>query len=51
MAEQLRSVEVTITVDTNKRTTQKTLRPYPDEDTLDFIERIGEVLKVMKDVD
>lgn len=50
MGEQLRSVEVIITVDTNKQTKHKTLQPLPGEDWIDFIERIREHLEAMTNV-
>ena len=50
MAERVRSVEVAITVDTNKDTRTWTLRPEPDEDLVDFVERIRELLERLTDV-
>lgn len=48
--ERLRSVEVILTVDTNKQTKTKTLRPAPGESWSEFVERIREVLEMLTNV-
>lgn len=42
--ERLRSIEVSITVDTNKQTTIDLLKPFEDESVEEFAERVKEAL-------
>ena len=48
--ERVRSVSVTITVDTNKKTYSTTLQPDEDETNDEFLKRIGDELAQLTEV-
>lgn len=48
--ERIRSVEVTVTVGTNKQTYAKTFTPYEDESWADFMVRVAEATEEMTNV-
>lgn len=50
MAERVRSVEVVVTVDTNKQTKSRRFTPYEGESWSDFMARVAEATEELLDV-